>query len=82
MNVKPTLNWGDLRALGTTDTGRRWHPDEDIAEYFDSIRSPSRAWPHSHAKAAQTLKFSNWLFANRPEIAARFNLSEGARDEN
>jgi hypothetical protein len=74
--MKATLNWKDLRALGHTDNGGRWHPNKDIAPYFlRNIRAPSRAWPHSYAKAAQTNKFVNWLFANRPEIAARFNFN-------
>ena len=70
--MKETLNWGDLRALGRTDNGGRWHPNEDIAEYFNAIRSPSRAWPHSYAKAAMTSKFANWLFANRLAVAQQF----------
>jgi hypothetical protein len=70
--MKETLNWGDLRVLGRTDKGGRWFPNPNIAEYFNSIRSPSRAWPHSYARAAQTSKFANWLFDNRAELAQRF----------
>tara|TARA_R110000822_G_scaffold35521_11_gene100094 strand:- start:846 stop:1073 length:228 start_codon:yes stop_codon:yes gene_type:complete len=70
--MKETLNWQDIRALGRTDSGGRWYPNEDIAEYFNPIRAPSRAWPHSYAKAAQTNKFANWLFANRLELAHKF----------
>ena len=71
-----TLNWQNLRALGRTDNANRWMPRPDIAEYFSAIRSPSRAWPHSYAKAAQTQKFAKWLMANRPEVAAQFKIGE------
>jgi len=71
-----TLNWQNLRALGRTDNANRWMPRPDIAEYFSAIRSPSRAWPHSYAKAAQTQKFAKWLLANRPEVAAQFKIGE------
>jgi len=70
--MKAVLNWKDINGIGRTDSAGRWYPNEDVAEYFNAIRSPSRAWPHSYAKAAQTLKFSNWLFANRLELAHRF----------
>ena len=70
--MKETLNWQDIRALGRTDSGGRWYPNEDIAEYFNPIRAPSRAYPYSYARAAQTNKFANWLFANRLELAQRF----------
>ena len=73
-----TLNWQNLRALGRTDNANRWMPRPDIAEYFSAIRSPSRAWPHSYAKAAQTQKFAKWLLANRPEVAAQFKIGEPA----
>jgi hypothetical protein len=70
--MKETLNWQDIRSLGKTDSAGRWYPNEDIAEYFTSLRAPSRAYPHSYAKAAQTYKFAYWLFANRIEITKRF----------
>jgi hypothetical protein len=68
------LNWQDIRAIGKTDGAGRWYPCEDIVEYFATIRSPSRAWPHSYAKAAQTVKFARWLIVNRPAIAERLNI--------
>ena len=70
--MKETLNWQDIRALGRTDSGGRWYPNEDIAEYFTNLRAPYRAYPYSYAKAAQTYKFAYWLFANRIEITRRF----------
>lgn len=63
------LNWSDLRALGRTDNAGRWYPCDDIAEYFSAIRNPSRAWPHSYARAAMTKKFATWLANHKPEIA-------------
>jgi len=70
--MKETLNWQDIRAVGKTDNAGRWYPNEDIAEYFNPIRVPSRAYPYSYAKAAQTNKFANWLFANHIELAHKF----------
>lgn len=67
-----TLTWADIRRLGKTDSANRWYPHDDIAEYFHGLRAPSRAWPHSYAKAAQTAKFARWLTAQRPDIAAKF----------
>ena len=69
------LDWSDLRALGRSDNGNRWHPSvESIKSYFDGYRSPSRGWPHSYAKAAQTVKFARWLRANDAALADRLNL--------
>ena len=48
--MKETLNWQDIRALGKTDSAGRWYPNEDIAEYFKTLRAPSRAYPHSEAQ--------------------------------
>ena len=69
-----TLSWPHLRALGRTDNGNRWYPREDIAPYFAPLRAPSRAWPHSYAKAAHTLKFARWLRDNRPALAAQLGV--------
>lgn len=74
MEAKKSLDWKDLRQLGKTDNGNRWYPYDDIAEYFSGIRSPSRAWPHSYAKAAMTQKFAKWLIANHQDLAARHGL--------
>jgi len=70
-----TLGWSSIRSIGKTDSANRWYPDSDVAPYFSSLRAPSRAWPYSYAKAAQTKKFATWLLANRPEIAARLGLA-------
>jgi hypothetical protein len=71
-----TLNWTTIRAIGASDNANRWHPSADVAEYFRPLRSPSRAWPHSYAKAAQTAKFAKWLIENRPELAKQLEIAE------
>jgi hypothetical protein len=70
-----TLGWSSIRAIGKSDSANRWYPCADVAPYFASIRRPSRAWPHSYAKAAQTRKFATWLIENRPEIATRLGVT-------
>ena len=70
------LDWQTIRKIGKTDNANRWYPCNEVAEYFSSIRSPSRAWPYSYAKAAQTLKFSKWLAENRPTIAQKLEITQ------
>ncbi len=60
-----TLSFSDLRGLGSWDRANRWFPDAVVESYFRSIRTPSRSWPYSYAKAACTSKFLNWLEENR-----------------
>lgn len=79
--IKPTalrtLTWGDLKAFGHYDKANRWTATDDrVKPYFDHIRTPSRAWPHSHSKGAQTKKFANWLCENCPELAQELRLME------
>lgn len=69
-----TLDWTSIRKIGKTDKANRWYPCEQVEEYFSSIRSPSRAWPHSYAKAAQTQKFARWLKENQPTVAKQVGL--------
>lgn len=69
-----TLEWSDLRKIGRTDSAGRWYPAADIAEYFGPIRAPSRAWPHSYARAAQTQRFARWLLTNHPATARQCGL--------
>lgn len=71
MTKTKTLTWTSIRTIGKQDSAGRWTPIAEVAEYFAHIRTPSRAWPNSMARAAQTVKFAQWLVANRPEIAAR-----------
>ena len=75
------LNWQTIRKIGKTDNANRWYPIEDIAEYFYSIRSPSRTWPHSYAKAAQTGKFAKWLIENRPTIAQKLEITQSTNQK-
>ena len=70
------LDWQSIRLIGKSDNANRWYPCDDIAEYFSAIRSPSRAWPYSYAKAAQTAKFAKWLMENRPVIAKQLGVIE------
>ena len=70
-----TLSWPHLRALGRTDNGGRWYPNDDIKPYFAPLRAPSRAWPNSYAKAAQTLKFAKWLRVNHSALADQLGLT-------
>ena len=69
------FTWTTIRKIGKSDNAGRWYPCADVAEYFAGIRAPSRAWPNSYAKAAQTKKFAAWVAANRPELAARVGVS-------
>ena len=69
------LTWNTIRSIGKQDSAGRWYPCDDVAPYFTSLRAPSRAWPHSYAKAAQTKKFASWLLANRPDTAARLGVT-------
>jgi hypothetical protein len=64
----PRLGWKDLNRLGKSDNKMRWYPHPDLYEYFQGIRSPSAAWPHSYAKAAMTIKFYKWLKENHPKL--------------
>lgn len=58
----------DLYKMGEFDKAGRWYPNEDIAEYFTHIRSPSRARPLSYWKAAKTKKFFKW---HQAKLAAK-----------
>lgn len=69
-----TLNWDNLKSIGKYGKHKAWHPDDSVQEYFSILRRPTRAYPHSYARAAQTYKFAYWLVENRPEIAQRFKL--------
>jgi hypothetical protein len=72
--MKKKLEWADIYRLGKTDNAKRWYPAPDIASYFRAYREPSRAWPWSYAKAAQTAKFAKWLCATHPELARAHGL--------
>jgi len=75
-----TLDWSDLwtHLEMSRDNGGRWYatPGTPAAEYIDaaSYRTPSRAWPHSHARPLLTQKFAKWLLATHPDLAAKCGL--------
>jgi hypothetical protein len=74
--TRTSLNWNDLKKLGAWHgSARAWHPNESIADYFKNLRAPSRAYPHSYARAAQTYKFRDWLMEHKPEIASAMGLT-------
>jgi hypothetical protein len=70
------LDWNSIRKIGREDNARRWYPYPEVAEYFASLRSPSRAWPHSYAKGAQTIKFAKWLAEKKPALAKQLGVLE------
>ena len=70
-----TLGWHEVYKLGKTDNANRWYPNEEVKEYFNGYRLPSRAYPWSYAKAAMTQKFARWLYDNHPDIYKRLGLS-------
>ena len=75
---KLTLTWQDLRGLGTRDKAGRFDATDAAAiEYINAngYRTPSRAWPYSHAKPLLTRKFAKWLMANYPAKAAELKLT-------
>jgi hypothetical protein len=63
-----TLDFDELKNLGKWDNAKRWYPCEEIAEYFVSIREPSRSWNHSYFNAAKTQKFLKWMKENAPQL--------------
>ena len=69
---KKALDWQDIRAIGRY--ALHWHPNNTYAEYFAGIRPPSRQFPRSYARAAQTQKFASWLRGNHPEQAKALGL--------
>lgn len=75
MEAKKVLGYLDIKRIGKFDNAKRWYPDDEIAEYFTNYRTPSRAFPFSYMRAAQTQKFARWLLANRPGVAKDLGLT-------
>lgn len=81
-NTKTKLEWPDLwNHLGLTrDNGGRWYAGADAAkitlDYIEAggYRTPSRAWPKSHATPLLTAKFAKYLVANDQALAAQCGL--------
>ena len=75
------LDWPDLwNALGLTrDKGGRWYAGEESPEYVRAYcshyRTPSRAWPFSHAKPLLTQKFAKKLVENDPALAVKLRVA-------
>ena len=63
-----TLDFEELKILGSWDKAKRWYPIDEVSSYFDNIRSPSRAWNSSYFKAAKTQKFLKWLKTNHSDL--------------
>jgi len=76
--AKDALTWTDLFTMMSQDSGGRWYalPGTPAEAYIraNGYRSPSRAYPHSHAKVLLTKKFAKWLAAKHPETAAKYHL--------
>lgn len=62
------------------DKGGRWEPTasapEYVHEYLRGIRSPSRAWPLSYAKALLTQKFAKLVCEQDPALAIKLGIGE------
>lgn len=77
-----TLDWSDLwNHLGLSkDKGGRWYAGSDspewIQEYCSQYRTPSRAFPFSHAKPLLTQKFAKLLTEKDPELAIKLQVAE------
>jgi hypothetical protein len=57
------------------DSAGRWYPTHEITEkYCTGYRSPSRAWPHSYAKAVLTTKFAKWAATEHPDFAKQMGI--------
>ncbi len=77
-----TLTWDNIwNELGLTrDNGGRWTIGQStpkaVAKYIEDngYRTPSRKWPHSHAKPLLTAKFAKHLKENDPELAEACGL--------
>lgn len=67
-----TLSWNQLRQFGLIKNGkgRKIHPKQgSIAEEYVNLngyRSPSCAYPYSHAKPLLTQKFAKWVVDKYP----------------
>lgn len=76
--MKTQLTWKDLFTFMTRDNGGRWFAEEGTPAYEyitnNGYRSPSRAWPQSHAKPLMTKKFAKWLKINHSEFSQSLGL--------
>ena len=62
------------------DNGGRWYAGSNspkfVQEYCSQFRTPSRAWPHSHAKPLLTQKFAKLLTEKDPRLAIKLGVAE------
>jgi hypothetical protein len=65
------------------DNGGRWYPSDEtpewVQEYLEDVRSPSRAWPLSYAKAMLTQKFAKLVVEKDQELAVELGIAESAQ---
>lgn len=77
-----TLAWSDIWTEGLLqkDKAGRWDVSSStpkyVQDYLSSIRTPSRAWNNSYAKALLTQKFAKYLTEQDPELALKLNVAE------
>lgn len=75
------LNWPNLwEDLGLEkDKGGRWWAGyaalDFVREYCKGFRTPSRAWPYSHAKPLLTQKFAKHLVEKDPTLAIKLGVA-------
>ena len=74
--------WSDLGL--SKDNGGRWFAGtgspEFVREYCSHYRTPSRAWPMSHAKPLLSQKFAQALCENMPELAIKCGVGVVLQD--
>ena len=79
---KATLSFPDLwnHFEMKKDKGDRWEASSEtpeyVKEYLSNYRTPSRAWPLSHAKAMLSQKFAKLVVENDPELAVKLGVAE------
>lgn len=76
-----TLEWNDIFKICSRDNGGRWYASHEVAKKYiaeNGYRSPSRAWPYSHAKPLMTAKFAKWAAKNHPEFAEEMGIVTNA----
>jgi len=82
-----TLVWKDIWThFGMNrDNGGRYFPGEKtqdyVCEYLGHIRTPSRSWPNSYAKAMLTQKFAKLVVKHEPALALKLGIAEKVEDK-
>ena len=81
---KSSLGWKHLSELGMYRTrGDCIEPSLQtptyVTDYLSNIRSPSRKWPHSYAKALQTQKFAQVMVDHDPALSVRLGIASERR---